>query len=196
MEPRRISTVAWGLPEDWIHWTHGDLAQAAANAAALGDDTSTTEAVVAAVRAFDSAIDKEFPGTTFAGIWAPVPGYRRPLATATLRIAYAPESGRMDLETLLTFVRNEVGRSRGTRLLDVAALPSRVLAGEAVLRIVDTTPRFRRQVNREWTWFILPPGTDRTVACHISSDSIAHFDQLADMSTDIANAVEVTLESP
>ena len=78
----------------------------------------------------------------------------------------------------------------------MAALPSQVAAGDAVLQIVDTAPRFRRRVSREWSWFILPPDTEDLVLVHVESSSIAHFDQLADMSTDIANAVEVTLESP
>lgn len=63
-------------------------------------------------------------------------------------------------------------------------------------RIVDGAPRFIRRVNREWIWFILPPGTDRTVGCQFESSSVAHFDELADMAIGIANSVEVTLKRP
>ncbi|WP_203674538.1 hypothetical protein [Cellulomonas phragmiteti] len=74
------------------------------------------------------------------------------------------------------------------------ALPGSLTAGEAVLQIVDTARRFRRRICREWSWFILPPGTHDLVLVHVESSAVAHFDELADMSTDIANSVTVTLE--
>lgn len=99
----------------------------------------------------------------------------------------------MEVEALLEFARTQVTSPRGTRVLDVAAAASHLAGGDAVLRIVDTSPRLRRRVNRQWTWFILPPGTDRTIVCQVESSAVAHFDELADMATDIANSVEVTL---
>lgn len=193
---QKIATVAWGLPPGWLHWTPGSPSEMTPEASALCQDPATTDAVMAAAREFDSILETELPGTAFAAIWAPAATGRRPLASATLRTAAPPATGRMEVEALLSFVRERVSPPRGTRVLDVAALPSRVVAGEAVLRIVDVAPRFRRQVSRQWTWFILPPGTDRTIACQVESSSIAHFDELADMATDIANTVEITVESP
>ena len=58
---------------------------------------------------------------------------------------------------------------------------------------VDTSPRLRRRVSREWAWYILPPGTDRTVMVHVESSAVQHFDEIADMTTAIANSVAVTL---
>ena len=81
---------------------------------------------------------------------------------------------------------------RVQRVADPAAL-ARVAAGEAVLQIVDTAPRFRRRLSREWAWFILPPGTDDTVMLHVESTEVQRFDEIADMTTAMANSVDVTL---
>ena len=115
------------------------------------------------------------------------------MAAAALR-AFAPDpGGRLDLDGLLDFARTNVQVPRSSRLLDVAALPSRVPAGEAVLQIVDTSPRLRRRGSREWAGFILPPGTDETVMLHVESTEVQHFDEIAEMTTAIANSVDVTL---
>lgn len=194
MDRHPIASVAWGLPDDWLQWQHGDLSRAVDEVSALGEDSTTSEAVLAAIRTFEAIIASDVPGTTFAAIWTPVAGLRQPLASATLRIGAAPDAGRMDLQTLLDLVRERARAPRGMRVLDVAALPSRVTAGDAVLRVIDKAPRFRRQVSREWTWFIQPRGTDETVVCQVESTSIAHFDHIAEMTTAIAHSVTVTLE--
>lgn len=191
-----ISTVSWGMPADWVDWPRGGVTHAAAKVSALDDDPTTTAAVMASVRAFESIIEREVLGTACAALWVPVSGVRKPLATAVLRTAAPPPTGRMDVEALSAFVREGFSLPRGHRLLDVAVAPGRLSAGEAVLRIVDRAPRFTRRVTREWTWFILPPGTDRTVGCQFESSSVAHFDELAEIATDIANSVEVALEGP
>ena len=191
-----IAGLRWALPDGWVHWVHGDVSTAHTDVTGLGEDALLESAVLAAVDEVESNASEDLPGTTFAALWVPGAGLRKPLATAALRVAAPPPHGRLDLEEVLESARSKTTVPTWTKLLDVAALPSRVSAGEAVLRIVDKAPRLTRRLCREWTWFILPPGTDHLVLCQVESSSIAHFDQLADMSTDIANAVEVTLESP
>lgn len=195
MEDRDIAALTWGLPDGWVGWAPGDVMTDVVDVGVLANDPAATDAVLAAARAYNAIVSETYPGATFAAIWAPVPGSRRPLASAVLRTVAAPSTGRMSVEALLDLVRNEVNAPRGVRILDVAAAPSKVAAGDAVLRVLDKSPRFRRQVTREWTWYILPPGTDRTIACQLESSSVAHFDELANMATDIAHGVEVTLES-
>ena len=187
-----INGISWALPDDWVGWEVGDIPQATAHAAALGDDPRTTEAVVAAAREFDADVAEHMPGANLLALWTPVPGRREPLATATLRVGRAENPERMTMDELLEFARDPF-YPRGTRVVDLAAVPSSVTAGEAVLRIVDKLHRFRRTVAREWTWFILPTGTTDIVALQLESWWIAHFDELTDVSTDIADAVEVTV---
>lgn len=189
-----ISTVSWALPHDWVRWKHGTPEQIHRSVAALGDDDRTTAAVTAAALKLEELTARQQPGTAFSAIWTPTPGFRKPMATAGLLVAVPPPEGPMNVERLLTYVR-DAALSRGERVTDIAAAPGRVTAGDAVLRIVDTVSRFRRQLTREWTWFILPRGTDEMVACQVRADAVAHFDELADVSTDIANSVEVTLET-
>lgn len=189
-----VRTVAWGFPDDWVQWFVSDVTEAADEIGTLRETSSVAAALLAAVEKYDTMVSTELPGTTAAALWVPGRGVRRPLASATLRVADEPESGRLDVEPLMEFVRERARGGRGERVLDVAAMPSRVIAGDAVLRIVDTSRLFSRQVNRRWTWFVLPPGTGATIACELESSAIAHFDELADMATDIANSVTVTLE--
>jgi len=190
-----LATVRWALPQDWLGWAHGDRADAERRSSLHGDD-GVRRGVVAAVRSFEDMISTELPGTACAALWFPEPADPTPHASAVLRSFSLPRSDEPRLERVLERARADIPLPPGVRLLDVAALPSQVAAGDAVLQIVDTAPRFRRRVSREWSWFILPPDTEDLVLVHVESSSIAHFDQLADMSTDIANAVEVTLESP
>lgn len=193
MDVRGIKTVTWGLPPEWVAWDHGNPEGARGEVLALGDDDHTVAAVMAAVHKFEAIGQSEISGTVAAALWVPGPARREPLAAAALRLVGALPEGRWDLERLLEEARSRVDLPFGTRLLDVAAVPSRVVAGEAVLRIVDTSPRFRRRVSREWVWFILPEGTDLTVMCHVESSAVQHFDEIAEMTTAIANSVAVTL---
>ncbi|UZN03045.1 hypothetical protein [Cellulomonas sp. S1-8] len=194
MNDRRVAALRWGLPTEWVGWVHGDAASAGVDVDGLREEPRIAAAVLAAVGEFESIASEDLPGTTFAALWVPGEGIRRPLATAALGVAAPPLTGRPDIEALLESARSEVTVPTWTKLLDVAALPSRVTAGEAILRIVDKAPRLTRRLYREWTWVILPPDTGRMVLCQVGSSSIAHFDQIADMTTDIANSVEVTLE--
>lgn len=191
MDDREIGEISWGLPDDWVHWVHGRVDDVAAEIAALGEDTDTAAAVMAAAVAFEAHIASEIAGTSFAAMWVPTPGRREPLASGTFRVATALPSGRMEACDLTQFVSEAARRAKGARVVDLSAAPTRVVAGDAVLRIVDRATRFRRQVTREWSWFILPPGTSETVVCQFESDAAAHFDEIADMTTDIANAVRV-----
>ncbi len=194
MSARRIDGAAWGLPPDWVAWRLGMPEEAEAEARPLCADERTLAAVMAAVRRFEAIAAEEVPGTVASALWVPETSRRRPMAVAALRVLVPPSQGpRWDLEGTLQYARTSVHVPRGVRLLDVAALPSRVVAGESVLQIVDTAPRFRRRLSREWAWFILPPGTDRTVMVHVESTEVQHFDEIADMTTAIANSVDVTL---
>ncbi|QWC15834.1 hypothetical protein KKR89_16495 [Cellulomonas dongxiuzhuiae] len=188
-----IATISWGLPDDWVDWTHGDLGQAEADVAALEDDPTARAAIMAAVRKFDSIITEGIPGTACAAIWTPGPRYRKPQANALLRLGSPPAAGPMNVETLLDAVRTGARPRWAGRLLEVAAFPSHVTAGDAVLRIVDRAPRLSRRVSREWTWFILPADTGQFVSCQFESSSVEHFDHIAEVATDVANMVEVTL---
>lgn len=194
MGVRRIDGVTWGLPPEWVAWRLGMPDEAEEEARALCADEHTSAAVAAAVRRFEAIAVAEVPGTVASALWVPELSRRRPTAVAALRVLGPPSTGtRWDLEGTLQHARTSVRVPRGVRLLDVAALPSRVVAGEAVLQIVDTAPRLRRRLTREWAWFILPPGTDRTVMVHVESTAVQHFDEVADMTTAIANSVVVTL---
>lgn len=193
MTVRAVESVVWGLPPEWVSWPHGHPEAATSEVRALGDDDATVAAVTAAVAKFEAIARVEIPGTVAAALWVPGQARREPLATAALRLAAPMPEGRWEVDRLLDVARTRVDLSRGTRLLDVAAVPSRVVAGEAVLQIVDTSPRFRRRVSREWAWYILPPGTDTTVLCHVESSAVQHFDEIAEMTTAIANSVVVTL---
>lgn len=193
MDVRGIESVTWGLPPEWVAWDHGDPEGAGGEVHALGEDEQGVAAVMAAVHRFEAIARSEIPGAVAAALWVPERARREPLATAALRLAAPAAEGRWDLDRVLEEARSRVDLSFGTRLLDVAAVPSRVVAGEAVLQIVDTSPRFRRRVSREWVWFILPEGTDLTVLVHVESSAVQHFDELAEMTTGIANSVAVTV---
>lgn len=192
---REVATIGWTLPERWHGWAHGDPAAAAQSASGLADEASRAR-LAAAVRRFERLIDDELPGTSCAGMWVPEGSGGGPLASAVLRVfASTPASGSR-VEAILERARSEITLPAGVRLLDVTALPGWVSAGDAVLQIVDTAPRFGRRISREWSWFILVPGTDDLLLVHVESSAIAHFDELADMATDIANSVVVTLGPP
>ncbi len=193
MTNREVTGLGWALPDDWLAWHIGDLLAVATAVAALGDNADSVRAMAAAATEFDAFARAELPGTTCAAIWVPSACDRRPHASAALRIASVPASDRMSPDRLMAFVR-DVPRSRRTRTLDIAVARRRLEPGEGVLRIVDRAPRLTRRVSREWTWYILPTGTDDLIACQVESSSVAHFDALADMTTDIANSIEITLE--
>lgn len=191
---RLIETLFWGFPEGWVVWAPGEAAeQAEALARTMHEDERVVAGLVAIIRGMDREVLAEMPGTSQVALWVPDPVRREPVAGAYLRTMAPTPDGRRDLEERLEIARTGVKAARGTRLLDVAALPSRVVAGEAVLQIIDTSPRFSRRVAREWVWYILPPGTEDTVLCEFRCESVAHFDELADITTDVANSVVVTL---
>jgi len=190
----RISTLTWGFPEGWIVWSPGEAAECAEELArALTADRATVAGLAAVIRGMDREVREEMPGTSQVALWAPDPVRREPVAGAYLRTMAPTPDGRRSLEERLGLARTAVKVPRSMRLLDVAALPSRVVAGEAVLQIIDTSPRFSRRVTRDWIWHILPEGTADTVRCEFRCESVAHFDELADITTDVANSVVVTL---
>ena len=196
MSPRAIASISWGLPANWVGWSHGESAAAAAEIDVLGEDATTSAAVAAAVEEFEETIAEHFPGTWFAALWVPEARRRQPLATALLRVAAPPPEGRLSVEDVVEAARDTSALPRTHKMLDIAALPGRVSSGDAVLRVADTAPRFSRRVTREWTWFLLPPGTDRMLLCQVEASSIAHFDVVGGMAHDIADGVEIELGAP
>ena len=188
-----VATAEWSLPEHWWGWPHGDPSRPEPMSSPHGLGDHGRERVLAAVSKFDILIDRDLPGTSLAALWAPPHSNGEPVACAVLRVFASTPAVGPRVEAVLERARTEVTVPPGVRLLDVAALPGAVTAGDAVVQIVDTATRFRRRVTREWSWFILAPGTDDLVLVHVESSSVAHFDALADMATDIANSVELTL---
>ena len=194
MELRRVDEVTWARPPEWVAWRHGMTADAEVEARQLVSDERAFALIMAAVQQFESIAVTQIGGTVASALWVPEASHREPMAAAALRVFGPPGEGRRwDVDGTLHYARTSPHVPRGVRLLDVAALPSRVAAGEAVLQIVDTAPRFRRRLSREWAWFILPPGTDDTVMLHVESTEVQRFDEIADMTTAMANSVDVTL---
>lgn len=189
---REVARIGWSLPEQWHGWVHGTPPDFEQRSLPLVDEVARTR-LGAIVRDFERMIDDELPGTSCAGVWVPKGSNGVPLASAVLRVFVSAPVPGSRVEAVLERARSEITLPAGLRLLDAAAMPGSVTAGEAVLQIVDTAPRFRRRITREWSWFILPPGTDDLVLVHLESSAIAHFDELADMATDIANSVSITL---
>lgn len=182
--PLQICTVGWSLPDDWRGWAHGNLQ----NARGMSADERLAAAAI------EQIIDSDFPGTSHAAMWLPEGANGVSFATAVIRQFYADPVNGPRLDWILERTRANIPVPRGVRVLDVAAQRASVPAGEAVLQIVDTAPRFRRRVTREWSWFILPPQTDDFVMLHVDSTFVSHFDEIANMTTAIASAIEITLE--
>ncbi|MCC2314208.1 hypothetical protein [Cellulomonas xiejunii] len=193
MTQRRIHSLTWRPPDDWLSWSLDAVVEARTDAATLADGR-TLDALMAAVAEFQTIVTQEVPGTAAAALWVPDPQTREPLATAALRVTSPGPEGRWDLEETLDFARSTVRVPTGVKLLDVAALPTTTPAGDAVIQIVDSRPRFGRRVNREWVWFILPPSTQETLLLQVQCDLVRFFDEVSDLTAEIADTVAVELE--
>lgn len=192
---RQIVGLTWTVNDEWVSWEPGDgSARAEELALARCGDPDLAAALAAGIRVYEDAFARDGVPAMFLALWVPDPA-SPPAATAIVSLVGTnPATGRRrTLEERLEFVRTR-GAAKGFRLIDSAALPSRVVAGEAVLEVTDVAPRFHRVVQRAITWYILPPGTEDTVAFECESDLVAHFDLLADHAMEIANTIVVHLE--
>jgi len=190
-----IQTLTWNPPGTWLCWPPTDVRAARSEAASLVSGTYLL-ALTAAVDAFQEIIEREIPGTAAAALWVPDETTREPLATAVLRVTSADPGGRWSLKETLDFAHSSASPMRGAKLLNAEVAPARTVAGDAVLRTVDSVRRVTRRVSREWTLYILPPGTDETLLLQAQSSHVAFFDEITESLADIARTVAVTLESP
>lgn len=194
MHTRRIRSLAWEPPVDWLSWSPADLGEARNGASALADGPAV-DGLMAAVTEFDRILTRQAPGTAGAALWVPDASNRAPCATAALRVTAPDAERRWGVEELLSFAREGVTVPRGAKVLDVAALPTTTPCGDGVLQIVDTRRRISRRVSREWAWYLLPPGTEETVLLQVESDLVGLFGPVGDLAAEIAHTITVELES-
>lgn len=184
----------WTVTDEWVFWEPGQgLASADQLAAARCDDQSLAEALAAAIRTYEQDVARGRVVPVFLALWVPDPA--GPPAATAMAYVVAPPAGtgrRLTLDERLELARSRHA-AKGYRLVEAAAFPSRVAAGEAVLHVADVSPRFRRAVERSITWYVLPAGTQDTVIFQCQSESVAHFDLLADYAAEIANTITVRL---
>lgn len=187
-----ISHIGWDPPGDWLVWDpsapQSVYEQAPMIAAGLA-----RQALVAAIDAFQSLVHRDLPGTVQAAMWLPDQATCEPVAMASLRLTSPEPTGRWTPHEALAIAGSRPPAPRGHKIVDLAATPVACPAGDAVLRILDTAPRWTRRVTREWTWIILPPGTHEIVLLQIQCTSPAEFDRVLDLGCDIADTIRVEL---
>lgn len=202
-----ITDVRCTPPPGWVIWPAGDGAPDADRLTASSDSPSA-HALAAAVRTFDDETLTDHPGTLLAGLWQQD---ESSALVASMRILVSsPTSPRTTPDELLTFAW-EPPEIDGLEILDLAADPGTLAAGPAVAQIVrgvrrpartSRNPLARllggqaRQVITHITWYVLPPGTDQTVACRFETSNPYLLEELGLQTNAITDSLVVDLENP
>ena len=191
---RPISDVTWTPPPQWVGWVPGAAqADAEALAAQVTDDPAVIPGVAAGLRALDTAWSDPAGAPVTMGAWLPHPAAGVVGGSLVIRLISPDPDGRLSPEALLALAQDPP-RRKGLRVLESSAAPGQLAAGPAVLLVTDLTARFSRRIVREYTWFVLPPGTDETLMCQFETDQAWAFEPLGDQTNLVTDSLVVTLE--
>ncbi|MBD7920129.1 hypothetical protein H9657_17795 [Cellulomonas sp. Sa3CUA2] len=198
-----IATVRCAAPRGWVVWPAGDGA-VAADRLTTANDSPATHALASAVRTFDDETQTSHPGTLLAGLWQPDEN-KTPFASMRILVS-SPASPRMTPDELLAFAW-ETPVLDDVEILDVAADPGQLAAGPTVAQIVRGVRRparrgalarllggQTRQVITHVTWYVLPPGTEQTVACRFETSNPYLLEELGLQTNAITDSLVVDLE--